>query len=138
MSATKGQMNWASVAWNSVTMTRVNSVSIARGGGLLEYAGDTDIYDTIIVANAVKPTISVTTSDPAILLAMQPGVSSTFTATWKDVKGASGGDINFTISGAVFENTDAQGQHAQLGTATANWKVGTADGITDPIGIARS
>jgi hypothetical protein len=138
MSATKGQMNWTGVGWNSTTFTRVNSVSISQGGSLIEYAGDTDIYDTIIVANAIKPTISMTTADPAALLGLTPGVASTFAATWKDVKGAAGGDIVFAIAGAVFESTDASGDHAQLGTATAKFKVVTADGTTNPIGITRS
>ena len=47
MAATKGQMNWEAVSWNSVTITRVDNVAISMGGNLLDYAGDTDIYPTI-------------------------------------------------------------------------------------------
>lgn len=138
MSATRGQMNWSAVSWNSVTITRVDAIAISRGGQVLTYSGDTDIYDTIAVANSIQPTISITTSDPAILTGFVPGVSSTLSATWKDVNGASGGDVVFTIPGCVFETTDASGNHAALGTATAKFKVITADGSTNPIGIARS
>ena len=138
MAATKGQMNWEAVSWNSVTITRVDNVAISMGGNLLDYAGDTDIYPTIQALSAVKPTVSITTSDPATLLGLVPGLSFPLNATWKDVKGAAGGDVVFVIAGATFEGADATGAHGALGTAVASFKCVTADGITNPIGITRS
>src|SRR5262249_9154443 len=137
MAATKVQANWTSVAWNSTTITRVTSVSIGQGGSLLKFKGDTDIYPTVIAALDIEPHASVTTADVSVLMGFPPGVSSSLTATQKDAKGASGGDIVWTLANAVFENADSQGAHAQWGTVTGTWQCFSSDGTTNPVSFTR-
>ena len=55
MAATKAQINWSSVSWNSTSITRVTNVSIGQGGSLIKFKGDTDVYPTIIAAVDIEP-----------------------------------------------------------------------------------
>ncbi len=43
----------------------------------------------------------------------------------------------FTLSNAVFENADAQAQHAQFGSVTGTWQAFSSDGSTAPLAITR-
>jgi hypothetical protein len=138
MAATKVQANWSSVSWNSTSITRVTSVSIGQGGNLLKFKGDTDIYPTVIAALDIEPHASVTTADVAVIMGFTPGVSSSLTATQKDAKGASGGEILWTVANAVFENGDQSGAHAQWGTVTGTWQCFSSDGSTNPVSFTRA
>jgi hypothetical protein len=138
MSATKGQINWASVSWNSVTMTRVTNASFGQGGKLIKFFGDTDSFPTIIATVDNEPHASITTGDVAALMGFVPGVSSTLAATLKDAKGATGGDILFSLANAVFENADAQAQHGQFGSVTGTWQAFSSDGSTNPLSFTRA
>src|SRR5438045_1551526 len=110
MAATALQMNWSAVSFTpsggSLTaITKVDQVDFDPGGQLLPYSGDTNIYPTAIVNNRSEPRASVRSSNPAGLLAFTVGTAGSFTATHKDAKGATGGDIVYVLSNAVVENT---------------------------------
>jgi hypothetical protein len=138
MSATKANINWTSVSFNSVTLTRVTNASFGQGGQLIKFKGDVDQYPTIIVAVDQEPHASVTTADVGtVMSSFTPGLTSTLAATLEDAKGQSGGAVVFTLSNAMFENADAQAQHAQFGSVTGTWQAFSSDGMTSPLAITR-
>lgn len=138
MTATKANINWTSVSFNSVNITRVTNASFGQGGQLIKFKGDTDIFPTIIAAVDTEPHASITTADVGTVLSnFTPGVTSTLVATLNDAKLAASGGVVFTLSNAVFENADAQAQHAQFGSVTGTWQAFSTDGSTTPLGIAR-
>ena len=113
MSATKAQINWTGVEFNSVNITRVTNASIGQGGQLIKFKGDTDIYPTIIANVDNEPHASITTADVGTMMGFVPGTSATLTATLNDAKSVAGGAVNFTLANAVFENADTQAQHGR-------------------------
>lgn len=137
MSATKAQINFAAISWNSVNFTRVTSLGISQGGKLIKFKGDTDIYSTIIANVDNEPSVTITTADIGTVMGCVPGVSATFTATMNDAKTASGGSIVWTMINAVFENADSTAQHAQFGSVNASWQAYSSDGTTNPLSFAR-
>ena len=138
MSATKAQINWTGVEFNSVNITRVTNASIGQGGQLIKFKGDTDIYPTIIANVDNEPHASITTADVGTMMGFVPGTSATLTATLNDAKSAAGGAVNFTLANAVFENADTQAQHAQFGSVTGTWQCYSSDGSTNPLSFTRS
>ena len=48
MSATRAQINWASVTFGSTAITRITTGGFGQGGKLLRFKGDTDMYSTVI------------------------------------------------------------------------------------------
>jgi hypothetical protein len=138
MSATKAQINWTSVSFNSVNITRVTNASFGQGGKLIKFKGDTDLFPTIIAAVDTEPHASITTADIGTVMSnFTPGVTSTLSATLNDAKSQSGGAVVFTLANAMFENADSQAQHAQFGSVTGTWQAFSSDGQTTPLGIAR-
>jgi hypothetical protein len=138
MSATKAQINWSAVSFASTAITRVTNASVGQGGNLIKFKGDTDVFPTIIAMVDQEPHVSVTTADVGTMMGFIPGASGTLLATLKDSKGASGGDVNFTMANAVFENADTQAQHAQFGSVTGTWQAYSSDGSTNPLSFTRS
>jgi hypothetical protein len=138
MSATKANINWTSVSFDSTTITRVTNASFGQGGNLIKFKGDTDQYPTIIAAIDQEPHASITTADiGTVMSTFTPGLTSTLVAYLNDAKGQSGGGVIFTLSNAVFENADAQAQHAQFGSVTGTWQAYSSDGATAPLAITR-
>ena len=136
--ATKAQINWTSVNFNSTAITRVTSASVGQGGSLIKFKGDTDLYPTIIANVDNEPHFSITTADVGTMMGFAPGTAATLTATLNDAKGATGGAVVFTMSNAVFENADTQAQHAQFGSVTGTWQAFSTDGSTNPLAFTRS
>jgi hypothetical protein len=137
MSATRAQINWASVTFGTSSITRINTGGFGLGGKLLKYKGDTDMYSTIIANVDNEPHASFTTADVGTLMGIVPGTTNTLTATLSDAKGQVGGAVVFTMSNAVFENADTQAQHAQFGTVTGTWQAYSSDGTTNPLALSR-
>jgi hypothetical protein len=138
MAASKANINWSGVAFNSTNITRVTNASIGQGGSLIKFKGDTDVYPTIIASVDQEPHASVTTADVGTMMGFSPGTTATLTATLNDAKQASGGAVNFTLINAVFENADTQAQHAQFGSVTGTWQCFSSDGSTNPLSFSRS
>jgi hypothetical protein len=138
MSATKANINWTSVSFNSVTLTRITNASFGQGGQLLKFKGDVDQYPTVIANVHNEPHASITTADVGtVMSSFTPGLTSTLTASMNDAKLATGGGVVFTLSNAVFENAESQGQHAQFGSVTGTWQAYSTDGATAPLAISR-
>ena len=137
MSATKAQINWTSVSFNSVSITRVTNASVGQGGQLIKFKGDTNIFPVIIANVDQEPHFSVTTADIGTMMGFAPGLTASLTASLNDALGASDGGIAFTLANAVFENADAQAQHAQFGTVTGTWQAFSSDGTTTPLSLAQ-
>jgi hypothetical protein len=137
MAATKAQINWTGVNFNSTAITRVTNGSFGMGGKLLKFKGDTDIYSTVIANIDNEPHASFTTADVGTMMGFVPGTTSTLTATLNDAKGATGGAVVFTMINAVFENADSQAQHAQFGSVTGSWQAFSSDGATNPLSFTR-
>ena len=138
MAATKVNVNWAAVSFGTTSITRVTSAMFGMGGSLLKFKGDTDLYPTVIANVNNEPHASVTTADVGTIFGFAPGNTGTLIGTLNDAKGAASGAVDFTLVNAVFENADAQGQHAQWGTVTGTWQAYSSDGSTPPLSIARS
>ena len=138
MSATKVQLNWTSVSFNSTNITRVTAGMFGQGGQLLKFKGDTDLFPTVIAAPDTEPHASFTTADVGTMMGFVPGTGASLTATLNDAKGDSGGAVVFTLANAVFENADTSAQHAQWGTVTGTWQAYSSDGSTNPLSFTRS
>lgn len=138
MAATKLQANWSGVALGATSFTKVTAVTFSQGGSLQMFAGDVDRYDTVAVNLMNKPTASVTSGDVATLMGVAPGTTGSFTATHKDAKLASGGDILYTLSNAVAENATANGPFGNFGSATLSLKAFSSDGTTNPLAFTRA
>jgi hypothetical protein len=138
MSATKAQINWASVTFGSSAITRITTGGFGQGGKLLKFKGDTDMYSTIIANVTNEPNARFTTADVGTVMGITPGTANTLTATLNDAKGATGGSVVFTMINAVFENADTTAQHAQFGTVTGTWQAFSSDGETNPLSFTRA
>jgi len=138
MAATKAQLNWASVSFGTTSVTRVTNGSFSQGGKLLKFAGDSDVFTTIIANVSNEPTASFTTADVGTMMGIAPGTQATLTATLNDAKAATGGAVVFTMINSVFENADTTAAHAQLGSVVGTWQAFSADGTTNPLSFART
>jgi hypothetical protein len=137
MSATGVQLNWENVSIGSTGITRVTSCNFAYNGSLLGWAGDLDVIDSVKALVKMNPTATVTSGDIGTLLSFTPGTVAVLTATLKDAKGATGGNVIFTLSNAIVANVDGSGQHAAWGTATLHVESFATDGATNPLAITR-
>jgi hypothetical protein len=138
MPASKLQANWSGVAHGSTTISRVTQVSFSQGGSLTSFAADGDHYPTVVVNLMNKPKASITSADTATLMAIAPGTTASLTATHKDARGATGGDVLFVMANAVVENIDTAGGHGQFGSSTMTLVAYSSDGITNPLSFTRA
>jgi hypothetical protein len=138
MAATKLQANWSAVSHGTNAITRVTQVTFSQGGSLASYSGDGEHYPTVIVNLMSKPRAVVTSSDTATLMGIATGTTATFSATHKDAKGASGGDILYVMANSVVENVETSGSHGQFGSASMNLLAYSSDGVTNPLSFTRA
>jgi hypothetical protein len=136
--ATKLQANWTAVSHGTTSITRVSQINFSQGGALATFAADGDHYPTVVVSLMNRPTASVTSSDTATLMGIAPGTTASFSATHKDAKGASGGDILYVMANAVVENVETSGAHGQFGSATMSLLAYSSDGTTNPLSFTRA
>src|SRR4051812_9717999 len=116
MAASKLQANWSAVSHGTTNITRVTQVSFSQGGTLATFAADGDRYPTVVVSLMNRPRASVTSADAATLMGITPGTTATLSATHKDAKGASGGDILYVLANSVVETVETAGAHGQFGS----------------------
>jgi hypothetical protein len=138
MAASKIQANWSTVSHAAQAITKVTAVTFSQGGALQTFAGDTDRYDTVIVNLMNKPTASITSADIGTLMGIAPGTTGSLTATHKDAKLASGGDIIYVLANAVAENATANGPFGNFGSATLSFRSFSNDGSTNPLSFTRA
>jgi hypothetical protein len=138
MAATKLQANWTAVSFGSTPISRVSQVSFTQGGSLAAYSADGDHFPTVVVNLMNKPRAAVTSADTAALMAIAPGTTSSFSATHKDAKGETGGDILYVLANAVAENAETSGAHGQFGSATLSLLAFSTDGTTNPLSFTRA
>jgi hypothetical protein len=138
MAATKLQANWIGVMMGATAITHVNSVQFRQGGSIEMYSADGDHYPTIAMNLMNKPTATVVSGDIAGLQGFAVGTQGTFTATHKDAKLQTGGDIVYTMVNAIVADVDATGAHAQVGSATMTLQATSVDGVTNPISFTRT
>jgi hypothetical protein len=144
MAGSKLQLNWSAVGFTPpdpgtlIPITHVQEVQVDPGGTLLTYAGDNDRYPTTIVNAMSNPKVSVTSADTGGLQGISPGTVGTFTATHLDAKGATGGNIVYTVINAVVENTPGGGQFGAWSSGTMTMLAFSSDGSTSPISFTRS
>lgn len=138
MAATKLQSNWSGVSHGTTAITRVTQVNFSQGGSLATFSGDGDIYPTVVVNLKNQPTATVTSADTATLMGIAPGSTATFSATHKDAKAATGGDILYVLANAVVENVQTTGGHGQFGSATMSLLSFSSDGTTSPLSFTRA
>ena len=105
---------------------------------LIKFKGDTDLYPTLIANVDNEPHASITTADVGTLFGITPGTTATLNATLNDAKGTTGGAVVFAMANAVFENAEAQGQHAQFASVTGTWQAYSSDGTTNPLSFSRA
>lgn len=142
MSATTRQVNWTAVGFTPsggslTTITGVTSVDIERGGKLTTFSGDGNLFPTTIVNTMNNPSVTVEAADVATVTGFVPGTVGTFTATFKDAKGATGGDIVYTLINAVIADDKTKGAHQQFGMATLSIQAYSSDGTTSPLSFTR-
>ena len=138
MAATKVQANWASVSHGAVGITRVTNMTFSQGGTLATFSGDTDRFPVVIANLMNNPRSSVTTADAGIVMCIAPGTVASLSATHKDAKLASSGDILYVLANAVAENADTSGAHTAFGTATQTYLAYSSDGTTNPLSFTRA
>lgn len=138
MAATKRQMNitactFTPTAGSATTFTGVTGVETNAGGSLVGFDGDADRFTTTLVNDFNDPSVSINHADFAAGFANPTGTHGTLTYTYKDAKGATGGSVVATVTGAVVENNSFNGQHRQFGTVTTTFKTESSDGTTNPL-----
>jgi len=138
MAATKLQLNWTSVSWNSTTITNVTHVAFSKGGEVQSFAGDTSVYPTVIANTMNRPRCTITSGDIAALMGFSAGTAATLNATHNDALKATGGAIVYVLSNAVLVNVDANGPFSQFGNATATFQAYSTDGTTNPLAFTRT
>jgi len=138
MAATNLQMNWVDVSHGTVDLIRVQSVSFDLGGNNQGYAADNAQYNEVVVNTMNQPTCTVTVGDTATLMGIAPGTDATFTATHKDAKGETGGDIIYVLTNAVSNGGQTSGDHAAFGSATMTFMAYAPDGVTNPLSFTRA
>lgn len=137
------QLNWTAVGFTPsggslTTFTRVTNVAITTGGSLIPFAGDNDRFPTVL-ANAMNmPAVTVTTGNIGQAFGFSPGQRGTWTGTHKDARGASGGDIVYTLVNATVANNDASGPHGNYGSGNIGWQAFSSDGSTNPLSFTRA
>jgi len=137
MAISRAQINWTNVAFAGGALTRITAGGFGLGATLIKFKGDTDVYDSIVAVPTIEPHASFTSADIGTFTTLFPGTLATLTATLVDARAQSGGAVVFTMNNAVFENAEAQAQHAQFGTVTATWMAMAPDGLTNPLAITR-
>jgi hypothetical protein len=137
MSATRAQINWASVTFGSSSITRITTGGFGQGGKLLRFKGDTDMYSTVIANVNNEPSATFTTADVGTIMGITPGTTNTLAATLNDAEGATDGSVVFTMINAVCENADTTAHHAQFGSVTGTWQAFSSDGVTNPLSFTR-
>jgi hypothetical protein len=138
MAATKLQMGWTAVQHGSTTITNVDNVQFSVDATLTPYSGDNSRWPTVVVNSMNGLSITLTVSDEAALLGIGTGAVGTFTATHKDAKLATGGDIIFTCVNTVTGQVTAGGAHAAYGSAQMTMMAYSADGVTNPLSFTRN
>ena len=138
MPISKAQINWTGVMFGSTPLTRITAGMFGQGGQLIHFKGDTDLFPSIIANVTQEPHASFTSADVGTLFGINPGTGGTLVATLNDAKSVSGGAVVFNMINSVFENADANAQHAQFGTITGTWKAYASDGLTNPLSFTRT
>ena len=143
MAATGRQINWTATGYTPsggsvTTFTGVTNVDIDAGGQLLAFSGDTDKYATTKVNVMNEPKCTVQSGNPAQFIGLSSGTIGTFTATHKDARGATGGDIVYTLINAVVASPQVGGAHAQFGQGSLTLESFSSDGVTSPLSFSRA
>lgn len=138
MAATKRQFNVTGVTFtptsgSAVTLTGVTNVSFDAGGSLAQFDGDGDRFPTTVINEFNDPSVSVTTADFAALQALGSGERGTLAFTYKDAKGATGGNLTVSINPAIVETSTFAGPHRQFGGGSISFKTESSDGTTSAI-----
>jgi hypothetical protein len=60
------------------------------------------------------------------------------TVIHKDARGATNGDIVYTLINAVVASPDANGPHGSYGSGTISWQAFSSDGSTNPLSFTRA
>jgi hypothetical protein len=138
MSATGLQLNWENTEFAGNSYTHVTQVTFAQGGKLIPFMGDANKMPVVIALQSMTPTASITSSDVASLMAIQPGAGGTITTTQVDALNATGGAINWTLINAVHEDSQNSGSWGNFAVATATFQAYSSDGLTPPLSFTRS
>ena len=136
--ATKRQMNWTPVIFTPVssgalTATGVTQASIDHGKSVQKFSGDGDHFTTTLVEDFREPTISVTSADQAWIDSCALAGKGSIAATHRDAKGATGGDITYTLSNAVASSASDSGSHRAFGSGQITFTGESVDGVTSPL-----
>lgn len=138
MPPTKLQMGWTGVQHGTTPITNVMDVAITIDATLQPHSADNSRYPTAVVNSMNGVSANVTSRDTAVLVGLAGGQVGTFTATHKDAKLASGGDIVYTCINMVTGQTATSGAHAEYGTAQLTMMAYSSDGVTSPLSFTRS
>ena len=131
-------LNWTAVQHGSTAITTVTNAAFNLGGNLIQFSGDTNIFNVVAAVGVNTPTASVTAADVGTLMGLTPGTSGSLTATLNDAKLAVGGAVVFTMANATVQDSQMSAAHAAFATATTNWVGVSSDGATPPISFTRS
>lgn len=138
MAASRHQLNWDAVTYtpaggSAITFTGVQSVKITSGANFIRRSGDDDRYVTLVVNDFNEPSFTVSCDDHLALLSIPVGGRGALTATHLDARGATGGNIVYTLSNAVPGSPDLGGDHRQVGAGSVQFFCESTDGVTSPL-----
>jgi hypothetical protein len=134
----KVQLNWSNVTYNSIQVTRITSGSFNLGGNVIFFSGDANIYNVVAGIGVNAPTASFTTADIGSIWANFPvGTNATLIAQLNDANNITSGGVEFTVTQAIYLDTQSSAQHAQFGSGTMNFGTLSPDGLTNPVTISR-
>lgn len=138
MAGTNRQLNWTDVSLGATALTGITNISFDQGGKIQTLSADDDRFTTLAVQVMSQPTVKVDSVDPASIMGIASGAVGDFTATHKDAKGVTGGDILYVLAGAVAETATTAGAHQAFGTASLSLISVSNDGQTNPLSFTRA
>jgi hypothetical protein len=116
-----------------IAITGVQSVKISGGADFIRRSGDADRFPTTIINHFNEPSMAISADDHLALLTITPGSRGTVTATHKDAKLATSGNIVYSLANATPGSPDLGGGHKQISEASIMFWGESSDGTTSPL-----
>jgi hypothetical protein len=143
MAATNRYMNIVGVGFtpsggSSTPITGVKSLAFDEGVSVQKESADGDLYPTVSVNDHTDPTITVTTLDAFVLIAVLAAAKGTLVATIQDAYNkstASGGGKTYTMSNCQIQSRGAQHAHRQFSNQSLTFGAVSGDGQTHPVAV---
>lgn len=137
MAKTGLQVNWDAVRFTptggtAIPIKRITNIAVGNRPENIRFKGDVAVHDQVIVNVNNAQSMTITSGDVATVMGLPINAVGVLTATHKDARGQSGGDIVYELD-CFCGGGESSGAHAQFGTGTATFEGFSTDGVTSPL-----